>query len=463
VSRPAPRALRWIVVLTLNAGCAALSPRPTTQYSTQERFTAEVSRWVSTLEHPSLAAVPIEWDDGFSPDEIALVAVVSNPGLRTVRDNRGIAHAQVIAAGLLPNPTISFQAYVPVAGSTSGNVVGYSGQLAWSIDALFARGPRVDAAELAEHSVELDIAWSEWQVAMQAQLLAYQIILLKQARDVHQTNIVELEETLTHIRHAASVDSVIAPQLASAESALSQATMAKAAASRDLAVRLEELRGVLGGMDGVVENLAEALPAAPDLAELTRDSLSMHLAQRRPDLQAMQIAMRSQNAAYQAATRQAFPSIQLGVQIARDPGDFLAIGPSIQIGLPVFRRGQVGRAVAHAQTDRLGDLFAERVNEARQRVGVALADARGTETTLLVLDEAIVRQQTLVDLYEAARMRDAVDILVFYAARSNLIQLHLLRVSERIRFWQGVVQMRSESGNFQLSIGETEREVPGAR
>ena len=432
-------------------GCAAMGSQPGTSPAPRpRRFTPELSSWTSSLQHPLLQAVPVDPEDGFDPDEVALLAVVTNPNLRTLRDSRGVAHAQVIAAGLLPNPVISFQPYIPVAGKTTGSVVGYTGQLAWSLSKLLWRRPQIDAAQFAQQRVELDIAWSEWSVAMRAQLLAYQMILLKHAQRIHRANIVELEEALAHIRHAASVGSATTAQLASTEAVLTQAQTASAITNRDLAVRAAEITGMLGGIDGVVGHLTGDLVPPQDLASLTRDSLTTDLADRRPDLQALRMGMRSQDAAFQAATRRAFPSLQLGFQVARDPGDFLAIGPTIQVGFPVFDRGQAGRAAAQAQSARLADLFAERSNEARQRIGVAIAEARGGAATLAVVDRAILRQAKVVDLYEAARARGSADILVYYAARTTLVQLRLQRVRERMRFWQALVQLRSESGYYRL-------------
>jgi|GEM_PF-5916531 len=42
-------------------------------------------------------------DDGLSPDEAAILAVLANPGLKAVRNGNMVAHAQLIQAKLLPN------------------------------------------------------------------------------------------------------------------------------------------------------------------------------------------------------------------------------------------------------------------------------------------------------------------------------------------------------------------------
>ncbi|PYK86406.1 MAG: hypothetical protein DMF47_06545, partial [Verrucomicrobia bacterium] len=41
---------------------------------------------------------------GVGPDEAAAIALYSNPALRAIRNRRGLAAAQLIQAGILPNP-----------------------------------------------------------------------------------------------------------------------------------------------------------------------------------------------------------------------------------------------------------------------------------------------------------------------------------------------------------------------
>ena len=65
----------------------------------------------------------LDFDDGLSPDEAAVVAVLLNPALRAARAERGLAAAQLLRAGLLPNPELSGNLEFPIA--TEGEVVGY--------------------------------------------------------------------------------------------------------------------------------------------------------------------------------------------------------------------------------------------------------------------------------------------------------------------------------------------------
>lgn len=437
-----------LALLPVVGACTATMP--TAVPRTSPPLVAEAARWTAQIERSALPTGSVDPTDGFDPDEIALLAVVTNPSLRTVRGNRGVVQSQVVAAGLLPNPTLSFQPTIPLANNKEGLKVGYSGQLLWSVDPLLTRGPQVEAAELAQESVELDIAWAEWSVAMRAELLAVQIILLKRAEEIHGASIAEIRETLEPIRHAASVGSTTTEQLVSAEAALSQAETASAITRRELTMRSAELEGMLGGVVDVVGHLSDDLKSAGAVGDLDEDALLAHLVQRRPDLQAMRAAARSQNATYRAATREAFPSVEFGVELVRDASDVVAVGPSIQLGLPLLSGGQAGRAAARAESARLASLFDERLNEAHQRIAVALAEVKGSKAVLAILAEAIASQQRVVEHYGAARTRGALDILVYYNARATLVQLRLTQVSEEANLWHGLIQLRSESGLYCL-------------
>jgi len=84
---------------------------------------------------------------------------------------------------------------------------------------------------------------------------------------------------------------------------------------------------------------------------------------------------------------------------------------------------------------------------------MAAAQIRGSVDALSYMDEAIDRQQNVVDLYAAARNRGATNIIVYYTARTTLVQLRLQRTLERTRLWQGLIQLRLESGLYPLAGG----------
>src|SRR5438067_2604542 len=76
----------------------------------------------SRIHHPAPDAMTLDLREGISADEAAVIAVFLNPALRATRDRRGLATAQLIAAGVLPNPQVGYTRERVTGGSTGGTV-----------------------------------------------------------------------------------------------------------------------------------------------------------------------------------------------------------------------------------------------------------------------------------------------------------------------------------------------------
>ena len=78
------------------------------------------------IRHPLLQPLVLDYRNGLSPDEAAVLAVLVNPSLRAERDRRALASAQLLTAGILPNPQLSAALDVPTGGNDAGTVNGYN-------------------------------------------------------------------------------------------------------------------------------------------------------------------------------------------------------------------------------------------------------------------------------------------------------------------------------------------------
>ena len=101
--------------------------------------------------------------NGLSPDEAAILSVIASPKLRAIRDQKGLAAAQLLQAGILPNPQLSYGLDIPTAGATGGTVTAFNFGLNWEITSLISRGANRAAAQANAASVDLDTAWPAWQ------------------------------------------------------------------------------------------------------------------------------------------------------------------------------------------------------------------------------------------------------------------------------------------------------------
>ncbi|MFI4982566.1 MAG: TolC family protein, partial [Nevskiales bacterium] len=87
----ATRLLTLILMLAALAGCASYSALPLDK-DARPRDSLEQLRHEAPL--PATLGV----------DDIALLALLNNPDLLAARARRGVARAQLLAAGILPNP-----------------------------------------------------------------------------------------------------------------------------------------------------------------------------------------------------------------------------------------------------------------------------------------------------------------------------------------------------------------------
>src|SRR5262249_20116299 len=125
------------------------------------------------LRHRILEPIVFDMSDGISADQAAILAVIASPKLRAVRDQRHLADAQLLQAGILPNPQLAYGLDFPTGGATQGTVNAFNFSFSWDITSLISRSAKINAAKADAASVDLDVAWEEWQTAEAAKLNVY--------------------------------------------------------------------------------------------------------------------------------------------------------------------------------------------------------------------------------------------------------------------------------------------------
>src|ERR1700757_4477048 len=171
------------IVFSILQGCATYHRMPLDRSTVTQNLMPPSMEAIrieaKVIKHPILKPIDFDYSDGLSPEEAAILAVLASPKLRAVRDKRGIAAAQLIQAGILPNPQFSYGLDIPTGGSTQGTVNAFSLGLSWDITSLITRSARIDAAKAQATSVDLDVAWQEWQVAQAAKIHVFHLVLIE--------------------------------------------------------------------------------------------------------------------------------------------------------------------------------------------------------------------------------------------------------------------------------------------
>jgi len=115
----------------------------------------------SRFQNRSPEQLSIDLRRGIGPDDAATIALYSNPALRAIRDRRGLAAAQLIQAGILPNVIVAYARDYVTGGNTAGTTTGYSFSAGWEFSPLVPFLPKQTAARKNLASVDLDSAWQE--------------------------------------------------------------------------------------------------------------------------------------------------------------------------------------------------------------------------------------------------------------------------------------------------------------
>ncbi len=417
-------------------GCATYRPLPLDSASVAQQLrppsTTSIQIAAQTIKHPLLAPLAYDDRDGLSPDEAAILSVIANPMLRALRDQRGVAAAQLLQTGILPNPQLSWSLDVPTGGNTLGTVNAFGLGLGWEITAVIARGARIDAARAHAVAVDLDIAWQEWQIAQAAKLQVLRVVSIEtQVTVAHETEN-ELYDNLTAVTQAVDRGDKTIIDLAAAEAAFQQARLTRLALEQEQQKQRLALNEVLGLPAEVPVYLQPniVLPLWPTFP--SRQEMTEGVENRRLDLLALKRGYDSQEATLRANILAQFPKITLGFVQARDTGNVGTSGSAITIDLPVFDRNQGHIAVEHATRQQLFDEYSARLFTARADVARAVAEIQSLTQQISAAEAALPKLQRLVQIYQAVVLERNADILSYYAARNTLAtqRLDLLKFQQ---------------------------------
>jgi cobalt-zinc-cadmium efflux system outer membrane protein len=424
-----------VVASVVLAGCQHYRPQPlAAQQELSPPAAAALRVQAQQLTHPLLRPVDLDWDHGLSPDAAAVLAVLLNPKLRAVRDARGLADAQLLQAGILPNPQLSLSLDRPAFGVTAGTVTGYGIGLSWDVQQVITRAATVRAARRQREAVDLDIAWQEWQAAEAAKMAVYQLSTLDAQTTLAAAMDDRLAENLAVTRRALATGQMTELDLAAAEAASHQAHAGRLAVQRQAAQQRLTLNQLLGLPPDAALRLAPDITLPCELKLPPIDQLFEDLEKRRLDLVALQRGYASQESLVRAAILAQFPSLNLGVNRQRDTGDVGTRGGGLTLDLPVFDRHQGAIAQERATRQRLSDEYTARVFAARADIARLVDDARWLTEQIEAAQGATPALERLVETYREAVRGGQADVLSYYTAWNHLAQsrIDLLHLQEQL-------------------------------
>jgi outer membrane protein TolC len=306
-----------------------------------------------------------------SVTDVARLAVLNSPDLRAIRAQHGVGAAQLLQAGLPPNPQVT-GAILPLAAGR-GDTTAWNAGLNYDIKSLITLSTRCRSARDSAHQMDAQIVWQEWQTMGQARLLAIDLIEGERSLRLLQGAEALLADRQSRSEAALAAGnatlSIVAPDIAAVQAARTQ--------TRDAQRQLLSKRHQLNALLGLLPDVQLPLAATPDLPPFDAASVEQNLrglAARRPDLIALQLGYRAEDAKVRAAILGQFPNLTFGVTGGSDNANVRNVGPQIGVELPIFDHGQGNIAIERATRRQLHDEYAARLAAADGQVRAMLSE-----------------------------------------------------------------------------------------
>lgn len=403
---------------------------------------------VTRLSGTNLHAVPVDLSAGIGPDDAAIIVTYLSPALRVARDRHGSAIAQLVEAGILPNPQISYSHDYVTGGNTLETTDGYNFAGTWEISLLIPLFAKRTAARANLRSVDLDVAWTEWQLAESARTAVYRVVGLRtqlaSAREAES----ELTESADTLQRAVEAHEKTLLDFGAAKAAQQDAIVTSLGLEQEAEKQLLILKKTIGVPSEVKLRLRSGIGLPSQLDLPNERSLVDGLEKRRLDLVALQEGYRSQDAIVRAAILAGFPKLTVGGAKASDTTNVHTEGFLFTVDVPIFNRNQGVIAAERATRQRLRDEFAQRVFDARSDIAIALADIRSLNKQIAAAEEALPIFERLVKTAEAALRERNTDVLAYYNARSGLLQRRIQLAKLKEQLLEARTALEIASGSF---------------
>ena len=370
-----------------------------------------------------LAPVPLDPRKGFTAINLMELAVAGDPQLKAARSRAAVAGAQLLAAGLLPDPQIA-------AGlSRSPLHTGYSLGLMEDVRALVTMHAAEQAAAAHARQVNLEILWQEWQIAARARQL------FVRARELHRLRAVLAPErrllnalirrSAREVAHGAITSGQLAAQIA--EWNVTERQWRTLALEDNLT--WHQMDGLLGLRPGTRLRLRGGPPRRSLSSRRFRTVLAA-LPRRRPDLLALRAGYRSAEESLRVQILRQFPMIGVGVQHAEAADDAVhTYGFGVTLTLPLFNRNRGAIAVARASRAYLYRVYQSDVDTATNQAHQLFAAERILRRQLRAAQRHLAQVRRLQSTAHASFERGELDLSSYTTVLSDVDTARMQRIA----------------------------------
>lgn len=336
----APAAL---VLLSVVSGCASLDPKPDINRGTS--IVAERSGVTPTWTEPWEASLT-SWD-GRTPlkvQQALAMALRNNREIRSQVEQIAASRADLVQAGLLPNPVLGLTLRFPFDPVSGGTFVG--AQVVQSFTALWLRDGKLKAADARLNQTVLDISDKALRLVAEVKAVHARITFGQLAVHHAEHNLVTIQKSIDSLEARVRGGEGTSLDVNRARQQFAKSEAERAIIVRDLAKDRRRMLELIGFASENAEWTAEAdasIAAGLPLDEATAITLA---GTQRLDVAAARSIAEAQRADLSVEEGSRLKDLGLGADFERDVDGKKTIGPVVEVGIPIFDTNQAQIAKA---------------------------------------------------------------------------------------------------------------------
>lgn len=274
------------------------------------------------------------------------IALFNNRALQATYERLGVAQADLVQAGLLPNPVVHAAVRFPVTSPGTGAEVGVVQDFIRALQIPFRR--RVAAAAL--EAAKLEVGEAVMNLAADVKVAFYTLQGAEQMLELRRT-VAEAEGySADFARRQHEAGNITDFELVSEQALFEQARLDVARAEEDVFAAREEMNALLGLWGNDTKwAVAVRLPRTPR-EELPRHGLESLAVTQRLELAAARQSIAQLAQTLRLARVEGFiPTADVGVDSELEPDGGWGVGPSVELPIPLFDFGRAAIARAAAE------------------------------------------------------------------------------------------------------------------
>lgn len=400
-------------------GCASLDSREDVARAASlvEERSGMKAAWDALWEGAAEAGVEGGNVGGLTVERAVALALRNNREIRAEVERIGAARADLVQAGLLPNPVLSLVVRFPDEGATF-----IGGQVMQQFAALWLRGDRMRAADARLNEAVLNTSDKALRLAADVQRLHATLVSAeREAALVREAiQIVERSVGVMDQRLRAGEGTTLDVARMRQQRVLMATDLGKL--ERSIASQRREMLRLLGA-SAEEETLVTSLVESPMPAlQISEDEAVNRAMAQRLDVAASRAVAEAGLAELNEQERSVLRDLSIGIDAERDEDRVSSFGPAIELSIPIFdtNAAQVARAgsLARAALWTHEAVVHRAIAQARQ----AWIDVTHTDRLLAVLrDEAIPLATEVHEQAARAVSAGVADTTVLLEAQRELV------------------------------------------